>query len=87
MNIYHVERTDGGGGYDTFSDFVVIASSEQEARKINPVSSWGYSNNEVTEKEDDGEWVKFSQTKANLIVTASPEYEKNIIICSSFHAG
>lgn len=84
MKIYHVERTDEGGGYDTFSDFVVVAQDEHEARSTNP---WG-NPEPITEDYDDGygEWVKYSLTKATLIGEALPEQEAGIV-CSSFHAG
>lgn len=88
MNIYHVERTDGGGSYDTFSDFVCVAKSENQARKIHPKNSRGYSEKVVDENIDIYDtWVKLSNTKATLIGVANPKYTKNIIICASFHAG
>jgi len=84
MNIYHVERTDSGGGYDTYSDFVIIAKDEEQARRTNPSES----GKEVTEKISYyDEWVKYSQTKATLLGKASDDWKITNIICSSYHAG
>lgn len=90
MNIYLVERTDDGGGYDTFSDFVCLAESEEEARKIHPENQWGYGQTIVDDHDEiAGTWVKYSETKATLVGTVSEDYEtpKHKIICASFHAG
>lgn len=85
MKIYHVKRTDGGGGYDTYSDFVVVAKDEHEARSTSP-SEWDKT--PITDDYENiyGEWVKYSDTEATLIGTAKPEQPLGVV-CASFHAG
>lgn len=87
MNIYHVERTDGGGGYDTFSDFVVVAKDEHDARSTNP-ALWG-NMEDITDDYDEtySDWVKYSKTKATLIGKAEPRFIAREVVCYSFHAG
>lgn len=80
MNIYHVARKpelypEG----DTFSDFVVVAESEEVARNTSPNISNGF--------EFLSEWP---YPPHELIVTllgiATPG-QPGRIVCSSFHAG
>lgn len=91
MNIYHVERTDNGGGYDTFSDFVCVANSPEEARSIDPESIWEIGPAKpVTEDYDEqsySAWVKYSKTEATYIGAAAPGLANRKIICASYHAG
>ena len=84
MKLYHISQ-DEVRGYDTFSDMVVCAESEDEARKIHPATCspnsedpWSY------------RWSGWStspeQVKVKYLGEAADDLEKGII-CSSFHAG
>ena len=86
MNVYHVERTDGGGGYDTYSDFVVVADNEHEARSFMP--SWDGDLKPIDQENKQwGEWVTYEKTRATFVGTATDVYTKPTLICASFHAG
>lgn len=97
MNIYKVEQ-DWNCDYETYSDFVCIAESEQAARETHP--------NESVTHIKDGEWYGTSTTgkeypqynwdwiladdigrlKVTLIGVANEAQHKGVI-CASFHAG
>lgn len=86
MNIYHVYQNEVRG-YDTYSDFVIVANSEEEAKNIYPSQ---YGNEVMTlEKADDAySWPQDAKyITAKLIGIANDSYVKIEIICSSFHAG
>lgn len=82
MKLYHLYQSEVKG-YDTFSDLVVCAESEEEARSIHPYSfpyedSW---------KQNYSCWCKSpDQVKVEYIGEAAGHLTKGII-CSSFHAG
>ena len=84
MNIYHM--TADAGGYDTYSDCVVAANTEDEARKTHP-----------SRYDTEGEWwlrdlsydswtSSLEAVEVKLIGTAVPGTEAGVI-CSSYHAG
>lgn len=82
MKLYHISQTEEEG-YDTFSDAVVCASSEEEARTIHPDGSiynddWQYN------------WKTWCKSPDQVVVKylgdAAEGIEKGVI-CSSFHAG
>lgn len=83
MNLYHVSQKENTD-YDTYSDFVVAAKNEEEARNTSP-------DGETMTQED---WAREyscwasspSKVKVELIGKASKGVEKGVI-CSSFHAG
>jgi len=84
MKLYHVSQTENND-YDTYSDFVVCAESEEEARnthpsqyKQNPWANDGFSYST---------WCRSpEQARVIYLGEAAPDVEKGII-CSSFHAG
>lgn len=80
--------------YDTFSDFIIVAKTEQEARTTHPYGS-------VDESEETKQlrwdplynmtWVKREHlpllTVTCLGLCTNPKYVSRQIICASFHAG
>lgn len=80
--VYHLFNVDNNG-YDTFSDIIVIAPSENVAREIHPYS-FNYPNRA---------WSDYSRCWANSPETVIVEKigftntEESKIICTSFHAG
>jgi hypothetical protein len=87
MNIYHIERTDGSADYDEFSDFVIVAESEEYARNINPESIWRGTLETIDTTKRFSSWVQYDDTKATLLGEAEERYIAPEIICASFHAG
>jgi hypothetical protein len=82
MKLYHISQSEVKG-YDTYSDLVVCANSEDEARQIHPGSHW----NDNPWADSYGSWCKSpDQVKVEYIGEAAAYLEKGII-CSSFHAG
>lgn len=81
MKLYHISQS-VNNDYDTFSDAVVCAASEEDARNTHP--GWG----EDPWKEDRyGTWCKSpDEVTVKYIGEAAEGIEKGII-CSSFHAG
>jgi hypothetical protein len=83
MKLYHISQSQNNE-YDTFSDLIVAAESEEEARGIHPEASpW------KTDPWNDnyGCWCKSpDQVKVEYIGEAAKHIEKGIV-CASFHAG
>lgn len=79
MKLYHISQTDRDD-YDTYSDMVVCASSEDEARHIHPCyGGWG--------NDSMGCWAREPEmVTVEYIGEAATNLEAGII-CSSFHAG
>lgn len=78
MKLYLVSQV-CNGGYDTYSDIVVAALSEKDARMIDP------SNAENTSiHKDNGAWCAPSCLKVEYL---GPTKHKRGVICDSFHAG
>lgn len=67
-------------GYDTYSDAVVCANSEQEARLIHPD---GYSKVKADSYDP---WCDASDVKVEYIGEADKSIKEGVI-CASFHAG
>ena len=85
MNIYHISQTENKG-YDTYSDLVVAAENEEEARLIHP-SNWYKDDPWNRELFSYGEWAtKPENVKVEYLGEAKEGTEAGII-CSSFHAG
>ena len=82
MNIYKIERKEHGG-YDTFSDAVVIASNEDEARYTHPSETYGDWDGEVTPYD---EWIPAKDVIVTLIGVANEEQVKGVVT-ASFHDG
>ena len=82
MKLFHISQSEVSG-YDTYSDMVVAAESENEARMIHPLGD----NNYDGWKNDSGFWCKSpDQVQIKYLGEAVKGIEKGII-CSSFHAG
>jgi hypothetical protein len=85
LNIYHVEQ-DLYNGYDTYSDFVIICETEEEARNTSPD---GYELKETKSENRYGCWVskeEVDKVKVTLIGRTTEDAIKGIV-CNSFHAG
>lgn len=82
MKLYHLSQS-VNNGYDTTSDIVVCAESEDEARNISPDGNW-------RNQENWGDWVSWAYTPDQVQVEyigEAADHLKKGIICSSFHAG
>lgn len=71
--------------YDTYSDFVVVAKSEEDARNTHP------HDNESWDSPYDTTWIK-STDKHLLTVTClglctNETLKQGHVVCASFHAG
>lgn len=79
MKLYHVCQNKNLD-YDSYSDFVVCAESEEEARHTHPSwrkDAWASSNT----------WCESpDQVNVKYLGEACPSLKKGII-CASFHAG
>ena len=83
MKLYHISQEENND-YDTYSDLVVAAESEEEARMIHPAS---YSEDPWKDQSPYGSWCKTpDQVDVEYIGEAASGIEKGII-CASFHAG
>ncbi len=81
MKLYLVSQ-DQNNEYDTYSDFVVCAESEEEARNTHPAR---WRDNPWTERAD--VWCQSpDQAEVKYLGEAADDLEKGII-CASFHAG
>jgi hypothetical protein len=82
VKLYHLSQNERTG-YDTFSDMVVCAESEEEARNIHP-SHW---NDDPWKEDMYGVWCKSpDRVEVKYLGEAADDLEKGVI-CSSFHAG
>jgi len=99
MNLYKISQS-VNNDYDTYSDAVVCAENEDEARKIHPNGAYDYKE-EWDNREGDiyhqegedlkrdsflGSWVKKHYVKVEYIGVAKEELEKGVV-CASYHAG
>lgn len=84
MKLYHISRTDDGG-YDTYSDAVVAAETEDAARMIHPSE---YIQLPWDGKADEGysSWIDAKDVQVEYLGEAK-EGTISGVICSSFHAG
>ena len=91
MNLYLISRK-GRGGYDTFSDAVVVAKNMSDASMIHPNGRyhWGdgkWVGADDQDHESDDTWVHPGSVNVVLIGVAIEDAEESLVICSSFHAG
>jgi len=90
LKIYIILQNENGG-YDTYSDAVVIAESEEEAKRMHPagkqnIDSEGYFIDELG-RINYGTWAyNISEVKVVYIGEAKEGSNKGIV-CASFHAG
>lgn len=92
MNLYFISQ-DEYNGHDTYSDAVVCAEDEHEARNIHPNGKYAFRNDgwyDKSGKKRDynfGEWASTpANVKLELIGTAKEGIKKGVV-CASFHAG
>lgn len=79
--IYHIFlNNDDDWTYDGYSDHVVIAYSEEEARKLCPRGDECY-------PRENNVWLDSQQTACVEIGTAHNQENPSFVVCSSFHAG
>jgi hypothetical protein len=87
MNLYLLSQTKNNR-YDTYSDCVVVAENEAEARKIHPrlpplepgVEDWKVNSYW-------GQWTMPENVKVELVGIAADGLKPGTVVCSSFHAG
>jgi hypothetical protein len=78
MRLWRIWQTENGG-YDTYDSAVVVAESEEDARKINPDGEWG---------RNYSAWAPDpSYVSAMEIGTAAHYLEAGSIVIASFNAG
>lgn len=105
MNIYHVIRTDlekGKTVYDTYSDFVCLAESEEDARRTFPREELipfeschiGFDGliyltdyKGVVEPIDSLVWVKDIAFLEVRLLGFAPVGSSAGVVCASYHAG
>lgn len=97
LHLYHVRRTDlTSVRYDAFTDFVVSASSEEEARLLHPREGAFWSRDHgmwIPGREQDtlgfshinAEWPRPSRVEA--ICVGTTELAPGRVICASFRHG
>jgi len=94
-----VSRTDEYD-YDEYSDFVVVAESEDDATTVYPGNTGDKNWDKTWNAEGGGwqylgersgwlsqEWPAPDKLQVELIGTADERFTERTIICASFHAG
>lgn len=81
MELYLISQEENTG-YDTYSDAVVCAENEDEARMIHPSDDKDWDG----KKGDYDEWTDAKNVVVEHIGTAKEGLKKGVI-CSSFHSG
>ena len=90
MKLYKIYQN-VNNDYDTYSEAVVCAESEEEAKKIHPDGELSYVEKRTTgeyEKADEeyGSWAKKKYVKVKFLGTAEDKIKKGVIV-ASYHAG
>ena len=80
MNLYYLSQDDNRD-YDTYSDCVVAAESEEAARVINPGGSDQWDDPRTSNWARKPEFVKVK------LIGVAIEGTKAGVICASYHAG
>lgn len=82
--LYLVSAGPDFGGYDTYSDFVACAESEQEAREMTPDGGFGEKDFSIKYSS----WIKFEDinTLEVKLIGKAQNTEKGVVL-ASFHAG
>ena len=81
MKLWRISQ-DVNNGYDTYSDAVVAAETEEEARMIHPSGKENW-NGKAGEFSC---WCNVTQVKVYMIGIAREGIKKGLI-CTSYHAG
>lgn len=87
MKLWLVTRN-GSGGYDTYSDFIVAAETEDEARLTHPDGFHTWNGRKWRQPDhdwNDGSWTAPSNVTVKEIGTAADGVTG--VQCASFHAG
>ena len=90
IKIYHITRTDDGGGYDTYSDAIVTAKTELEARHFSIESHhFRHASNRRWAKAhpESYSWTAWENVHAELVGYAADNVKRGVCLCASFHAG
>lgn len=82
MKIFKISQ-DVNRGWDTYSDAVVIAENEEDAKKIHPN---GYAKMEDRKIDSWDGWTTIENVQVEYIGEAKEGSEKGVV-CASFHAG
>jgi hypothetical protein len=82
MKLYHISQSEARG-WDTFSDMVVCAHSEEDAALIHPYFNWG----DDPWKDPSSAWCKSPHSVTVKLLGEAAEGIERGIVCSSFHAG
>lgn len=90
MKLYHLSQN-VETGYDTYSDIVVCAASEEIARTIHPNWRWNNIKSDVERAKcwsyNYSGWAKHpDQVLVEYLGEAHDDLEEGVI-CASFHAG
>lgn len=83
MKLYHIWQ-EKNNGYDTHSDMVVCAESEEEARKIHPYWPNPWDNGIFGRNSS---WCNKPEDVHVLYLGEAAENIEKGVICASFHAG
>ncbi len=92
MKIYHVTAPGFRGGYDTYSDFVIVCASSEEAALTHPAGHKLRENPygrlvDARDGHPSRSWAEhLDQIEVKPIGTAAPDAEPGIV-CASFCAG
>jgi len=87
MNIYRIWQTENIC-YDTFDSAVVIAESEDAARKIHPFSSIDdYQDSDEENWDLNGSWVPHPNMVSVMLIGVAKEGSERGVVCASFNAG
>lgn len=89
--LYLVSRTDDGGGWDTYSDFVCCADSEDQARNIHPDGCLDENDVGFNWNHEDGghgTWIPRKDVHTLDVICIGIAQNQVIgVILSDFHAG
>lgn len=84
-NIYHVKLPDGRRlDYDSYSEFVAVANTEEEARNLHPSGS------DSNWEHVCGEWVEKNETSTLIVAhigISLLDIVKPTVITTSYHSG
>jgi len=93
LRLWHVSRT-CRGGYDTYSDFVVVAATAEQARRAYPskYARWDKATRRFVYRDgtpaEYGGWLDAIDTlEVTCVGDAADGMEPGKVICASYHAG
>lgn len=94
MKLWLISQTEVRG-YDTYSDAVVAANTEEEARRIPPESkTWRFPTMTIdsywfyaSKSPDRGSWASCPDNVTVKYLGTATRGTKRGVICASFHAG